>query len=231
MTFETSSERINGIGKVLGGLDRYLEIGVARGKTFFEVQATEKHAVDPRLCFDPKIRIKNTDEVYHTCTSDQYFAESIRRPIKPFDVIFLDGLHTYSQTLRDFTASQALSHQRTVWLIDDTVPSDPIAADPDLSRVQAARKLSNNPDDETWMGDVFKVIAFIDSFCPQFRCITTEGHGQTLILPLPRDHGETRFPNTYDIDCLSYVDLLLLRESLLTPTKFEDILQSLDQLN
>lgn len=230
MTFNSSKERINAIGEHLGGIGRYLEIGVARGKTFFDVQAKEKHAVDPRLCFDPNTRYSQKNEIYHSCSSDQFFSGILKKGIKPFDVIFLDGLHTYSQTLRDFLTSQVVTHPRTVWMIDDTVPTDPIAADPDLERVQAARQLTNHPNDETWMGDVFKVIAFIDSFCPQFRCLTTEGHGQTIVLPLPRLHGETRFSNINSIEKLSYVDLLLLRENLLAPVLFEDILQQIDLL-
>lgn len=231
MTFNSSEERLNSIGAHLGGISRYLEIGVARGNTFFKVQAKDKHAVDPRLCFDSSTRSSHKDETYHCCTSDQFFSKILKMQIKPFDLIFLDGLHTYSQTLRDFLACQAISHSRTIWMIDDTVPSDPIAADSSLSRVKAARSLTDHPNDETWMGDVFKVVAFIDSFCPQFRCFTTVGHGQTVVLPLPRVDKEIRFSNIDDISKLSFVDVILLRENLLAPVAFEEILDHIDKLS
>jgi len=229
MTVTTSAERLNAIGARLGGVQRYLEIGVAKGTTFFQVNAAEKHGVDPRFRFDPHSRSHQSHEHYHPISSDAYFQQAIGREA-PFDLIFLDGLHTYSQTLRDFLSSQALAHPRTMWLIDDTVPTDAIAADPDLQRVQDARQANGQPDDQTWMGDVFKLVAFIDSFCPQFSCFTTEGHGQTVVLPKPQAPAPKRFSNVQEIDQLSYVDVLLLQESLLKATPFEQILAEIEPL-
>ena len=229
MTAQTSAERLNAIGARLGGVQCYLEIGVAKGSTFFEVEAAEKHGVDPRFRFDPQSRSHHAHEFYHSFSSDAYFQQAIGQTT-PFDLIFLDGLHTYSQTLRDFLSSQALAHPRTVWLIDDTVPTDAIAADPALKRVQAARQASGQPFDQTWMGDVFKVVAFIDSFCPQFSCFTTEGHGQTVVLPKPQAPKPKRFDSLNEIDQLSYVDVLLLQESLLKATAFEQILAQIEPL-
>ncbi len=230
MTPDTSHERINAIGIRLGGVKRYLEIGVAKGSTFFAVEALDKHGVDPRFRFDPKSRSGITSETYHSMTSDEYFAATIGIE-KPFDLIFLDGLHTFSQTLRDFVASQALSHSRTVWLIDDTVPSDAIAAEPDLNRVRSARKSEGNEQDETWMGDVYKVIAFIDSFFPQFTCITLKGRGQTVVLPIPRKNNKREFHSIKAIEKLNYVDTLLLRTSILNSFEFDFLLEKIDTIS
>ena len=229
MTVTTSAERLNAIGARLGGVQRYLEIGVAKGNTFFQVSAAEKHGVDPRFRFDPHSRSDHRHEHYHPICSDAYFQRAIGKT-EPFDLIFLDGLHTCSQTLRDFLASQALAHPLTVWLIDDTVPTDAIAADPDLQRVQAARQVTGQPTNQTWMGDVFKLIAFIDSFCPQFSCFTTEGHGQTVVLPKPQAPTPKRFETLNEIDQLSYVDVLLLQNSLLKTTPFDQILAQIEPL-
>jgi hypothetical protein len=229
MTATTSAERLNAIGVELGGVQRYLEIGVAKGTTFFAVEAAEKHAVDPRFRFDPRSRGLQSTEHYHPITSDAYFLKALGREA-PFDLIFLDGLHTYSQTVRDFLSSQALAHPRTVWLIDDTVPRDAIAADPELQRVQAARQVDGHSEDQTWMGDVFKLVAFIDSFCPQFSCFTTEGHGQTVVLPIPRSDVARRFSSLDEISSLTYVDVLLLKDSLLKPIPFDTILNQISHL-
>ncbi|PWL22666.1 MAG: hypothetical protein DCO99_07500 [Synechococcus sp. XM-24] len=230
MTATTSAERLNTIGSRLGGTQRYLEIGVARGTTFFQVNAVEKHGVDPRFRFDPCTRSSHSHEHYHPISSDDYFKQAIGKEA-PFDLIFLDGLHTYSQTLRDFLASQALAHPRTVWLIDDTVPTDAIAADPDLQRVQAAREAKGDQTDQTWMGDVFKLVAFIHSFCPQFSCYTVDGHGQTVVLPKPQEEGERLFTDVSEIDRLSYVDTILMQKNLLKATPLEEILTKIDSLN
>ena len=118
-----------------------------------------------------------SNETYHPITSDQY-----RMPLlgdeRPFDLIFLDGLHTYSQTLRDFRASQALAHSRTVWLIDDTVPSDPIAADPDLQRVQAAPACRRPCERSDLDGGCVQGRCLIDAFCPQYTCLTSRATGR-----------------------------------------------------
>ena len=229
MTPASSAERLNAMAQRLGGVDRYLEVGVAKGSTFFAVEASEKHGVDPRFRFDPASRRSHRNERYHPISSDAFFDKALGRE-HAFDLIFLDGLHTFSQTLRDFLSSQALAHSRTVWLIDDTVPNSAVAADPSLERVQEARRLAGNPDNQAWMGDVFKVIAFIDNFCPQYSCFTPEGHGQTVVLPMPRKEEAKRFPSVKAIDQLDYVDLLLLQDSLFSPKPFEQILDQIAQL-
>ena len=229
MTPASSSERLNAMAHRLGDVGRYLEVGVAKGTTFFSVEASEKHGVDPRFRFEPDSRRSQRNEHYHPISSDAFFDQSLGRK-QSFDLIFLDGLHTFSQTLRDFLSSQAIAHSRTIWLIDDTVPSSAVAADPSLDRVQEARRLAGNPDNQTWMGDVFKVIAFIDNFCPQYTCLTTEGHGQTVVLPLPRIEENKRFPSVKDIDQLDYVDLLLLQDTLFRAKPFQHILDLIDQL-
>lgn len=229
MTPKASNERIQAIGNAIGGIKRYLEIGVAKGTTFFAVQAGEKHAVDPRFRFDTTCRKKFTHETYHAMTSDQYFHQNLGRET-PFDLIFLDGLHTYNQTLRDFLASQALADRNTIWLLDDTVPSDSISAEPNLQKVREARKIKGNGDDQTWMGDVFKVVAFIDSFCPQFTCLTLEGHGQTIVIQKPRDSESGIFQKTEDIDRLDYVDTLLLKQSLFEPKTIKEVLAIITQI-
>ena len=229
MTPSSSHERIQAISRQLGGITRYLEVGVAKGSTFFQIDAREKHGVDPRFRFDPASRSTYSNEIYHQMTSDQYFRNVIGKEA-PFDLIFLDGLHTYSQTLRDFLSTLALSHSKTVWLIDDTVPTDPVAADPDLRKVKAARAQEGKPNDETWMGDVFKVVAFIDTFCPQFTCLTLEGHGQTIVLPTPRPETKIQLESTESIERLNYVDVLLLRRSLLTPNSFDEVLEKVKKV-
>mgnify|MGYP006275397011 CR=1 FL=1 len=223
-----SSDRINACLKALPG-SRYLEIGVARGATFFNVDAAVKVAVDPRFRFSPSERSHIGNETYYSMTSDDYFKIAIRESHR-FDVIFLDGLHTYSQTLRDFLSSLALAEAHTIWLIDDTIPTSAIAAEPNLNRVREARHILGCADDQTWMGDVYKVVAFINSNFPQFTCLTTEGHGQTFILPIESHSGTGGFENLHDIEMLNYVDTILLQETLLRPTSIEEIIDKIKSL-
>lgn len=228
MTPSSSEERIKAIGTRIGKINRYLEIGVAKGSTFFKIDADVKHAVDPRFRFDVNSRCTYRNEKYYSMTSDQYFKQVIGVE-KEFDLIFLDGLHTFSQTLRDFTASQALAHSKTIWIIDDTVPTDPIAAESNLTKVREARKATGNGDDETWMGDVFKLIVFIHFYYPQYTCLTTEGHGQTVIIPLKRDPIDKPSPDVEEIGRMDYLDLLLMKKNIFKPVSFGKILDACEK--
>ena len=81
------------------------------------------------------------------------------------------------------------------------------------------------------MGDVFKVVAFIDAFCPQYTCLTLEGHGQTVVLPIPKPmQNDGCFSSVEAIEKLTYVDVLLLRDSLLAPVSLDRVLEAIDQL-
>ena len=91
-----SSDRINKLLHLIGG-SSYLEVGVQEGKTFHQVDATTKVAVDPKFLFDVhKAREGNSACAYHEVTSDRYFQGLSGSD--SFDLIFLDGLHRYEQT-------------------------------------------------------------------------------------------------------------------------------------
>ena len=226
MKEESSSKRINAIGQSIGGIKRYLEIGVAKGSTFFKVNAKEKHAVDPRFRFDVKTRFEHKEEFYYNMTSDEYFSKI--KTDKYFDIIFLDGLHTYNQTLRDFINTLSVSHERTIWIIDDTVPVDEISAEPDLNKVRSIRRIQDS-NDETWMGDVYKVVVFIESFFKQFTCLTLEGHGQTLVVP-SRNIETCKDLDTREIDKLGYLDTVIMKDKYWKPIIFEAALKEIEKV-
>ena len=146
------AERINTIARLCKA-KRYLEIGVSEGATFFEVQIPQKVAVDPCFMFDVAAKTDRKTSFFQV-PSDTFFRTT--RP-EPFDIIYLDGLHTYEQTLRDFMSSLACAHDRTIWILDDTVPNDNFSALPDQDRCYRLRRELGNGD-WAWMGDVFKVV-------------------------------------------------------------------------
>ena len=168
-------ERLNRIAEIVGA-KRYLEVGVFEGHTFRALDFDLMVGVDPSFAFDVT-PFASTKRVFCHQTSDAFFETSDHAP---FDLIYLDGLHTFQQTLRDFMWSMKFAHARTVWLLDDTVPNDPFSALPDQARCYRIRHSLGNPD-WSWMGDVFKVGYFIRDFMPQFNLRTFEGHGQTVV--------------------------------------------------
>ena len=74
---------------------------------------------------------------------------------------------------------------------------------------------------------MYKVIAFIDSFCPQYTCLTLDGHGQTVVIPTPREADHSKFTRLEEISDLNYVDMLLLKEDLLKPREFQYVLDQI----
>ena len=160
-----AANRINGIIRKTGAA-RYLEIGVCEGTTFFAVDAPFKVAVDPDFRFD--ISEHEADGTYFfPLPSDEFFAvfeasqaaERLRNggAVPLFDVIYIDGLHTFEQAYRDFINSCRYAHEKTVWIFDDTVPNDPYSALPDLDLCAKYRAMAGVAS-ESWHGDVYKAV-------------------------------------------------------------------------
>ncbi|EWS66446.1 hypothetical protein Y695_00269 [Hydrogenophaga sp. T4] len=170
--------RINDLAKRIHA-NKYLEIGVSHGKTFHEILVPEKCAVDPRFKFDH--RPLGTDKVmYFEGTSDAYFSAICVG--KKFDIIYLDGLHTFEQTYRDLCNALLHSHEKSIILIDDTVPNDIFSSIPDQAECLRLRSRSG-VSVKAWHGDVYKTIFAVNVFHPslKYRTIMGSGNPQTLI--------------------------------------------------
>ena len=189
---QASAARINRLASIRPAA-RYLEIGVAGGRTFLAVDIETKHAVDPQFRFDTGPHETETVRFFPV-TSDAYFTGKMPAGLR-FDIIFLDGLHTFEQTLRDFCATMPHAHRDTVWIIDDVFPSDVFSALPSQEDAYALRKLHGRGRG-LWHGDVYKCIFAINDFFPNFSFRTFEpGHGnpQTVVVNRPRPDFTPRF--------------------------------------
>jgi predicted O-methyltransferase YrrM len=145
----------------------YLEIGVKNGKTFFAIRAPYKMGVDPVFSDAAKKRARNPlqllnrgpftslfDSRLFKMTSDEFFARHAGFLAETgIDVAFVDGLHTYEQSLADIY--HCLEHLRPggVILIDDCNP--PTRAAGTAPREEAA-KLPGYVGD--WCGDVYRTV-------------------------------------------------------------------------
>ncbi len=159
----------------------YLEIGVSEGATFHSVQARRKVAVDPKFVFDVAAARATRPEVeYHEVTSDEYFGR-IKGPSERFELIFLDGLHTFEQTLRDFTNAIECLAPNGVIVIDDVMPDSYFAGISDVTVFRTLRS-QQIAKSASWMGDVYRLMFFIESFFQQFSYRTVEeNHGQAIV--------------------------------------------------
>jgi len=200
-----SARRINFIASKLAS-EKYLEIGVRRGKTFLGVDIKNKVAVDPNFIF-AFAQYQSTSIKFFEMTSDEFFLEHAVED--KFDIIFLDGLHTFEQTFRDFCNSLAHCHERTIWVIDDTVPRDVYSTLTDHAKAVEARKNAGGRGN-AWHGDIFKVVFAIHDFFPSFSfcTLTTNGNPQTLFWKKPQKDFQPKFNNLETISRLNYFDFI-----------------------
>jgi len=150
----------------------YLEIGVANGKNFFPIRARQKIAVDPNFTFSRMRKMKwtfknlyNVVAKYHECTSDSYFAR--KKSTDRLDVVFIDGLHTYEQSLRDVINSLISLNETGVIVMHDCNPPNQAAAHPASDKHAAELELPGWTGG--WYGDVWKTICYLRSHRADLR--------------------------------------------------------------
>lgn len=164
---------------------RYLEVGVWKGKTFGPITAFTKVAVDPTFPDGVKERLRaQPNAEIHEITSDQFFAQA---PVdRKFDVIYLDGLHTFEQTLRDLINAVSFIAQPGIIIVDDVYPDTYHGS---LANVRHSHlvKRATESESKNWMGDVYKLTLFIDTFFQQYSYrMVSDNHGQLVIWPKRR---------------------------------------------
>lgn len=161
-----SVRRIAAIARAFPELVSYLEVGVDKGSTFENVPLRLRVGVDPAPKFDLTTLPPLAN--FFRCPSDEYFARL--DPAEQFDVVFLDGLHTFQQTYRDLI--NALEHcPRGIVLVDDVVPSDEVSAIPDLQESFSERQRRGLPG-LPWHGDVFRMMLVVADHHPELDWVT-----------------------------------------------------------
>jgi hypothetical protein len=168
----------------------FLEIAVFQSDTFDRVAAPIKVLVDQNSVCEATNRIENLQKTrVFRLTSDQYFYENTHEQNK-FDVIYIDGLHTFEQSLRDLLNSIACLNPNGVIIIDDIIPNSYVASLPDLALVSRLRT-QMGMQDVSWMGDVFKLVFLIQSSFQQYSYATVqENRGQLVLWPERRRASE-----------------------------------------
>ncbi len=217
------NERLNKLASI-NQSSRYLEIGVSKGFTFNAIEIDYKVAVDPKFKFDVE-KYASDQIVFLEVSSDNFF-KSHAKEFESFDLIYLDGLHTFEQTFRDFCASLALGHSKTIWLIDDTCPGSYAQAQSSLQRSRQIKKFARQKD-SSWMGDVFKVVAAIHDFFPQYSFATFPDHGQTVVWKKSREDFEPKWNSLEIISRLEYGDFVELQGSLFKREPYESIFEQI----
>jgi hypothetical protein len=152
----------------------YLEIGIARGETLALARPpTCAIGVDPA----PTINVPFQTETHiFRETSDAFFAQDRLSSVlagRGVGLAFIDGLHEFAQSLRDFVNVEAVCDRRSVVLMHDTVPLDEVTQRPERQR-------------RFYTGDVWKTVLCLKAFRPDLRVVTisTPWTGLTMITGL-----------------------------------------------
>ena len=153
--WQTLPTRIEIIQKIIDtkNYEKYLEIGCDKDENFSKIKIKNKVGVDPLR--GGTIRT----------TSDEFFKNNK----ETFDLIFLDGLHTYHQTIKDINNSLRNLNSNGIIIIHDCLP----------------KKIWNQIVPRIyghWNGDVWKAIVesrtyeYIDTY----TCVADHGLGIIL---------------------------------------------------
>jgi len=131
--------------------ETYLEIGVMYGDSL-SLAWPDSHVIgiDP----EPRIQVPLTAGTeIHAVTSDAFFAARPSAAEPLFDLAFVDGLHTFDQTLLDIANLERCSKPGAVILFHDCLPLTPSTA----TRTQ---------ETEFWSGDTWKVVPLLAKYRP-----------------------------------------------------------------
>ena len=158
--FNYKIHRLNLINKIIIDfqLKSYLEIGCDQNEVFSKVVIENKVGVDP--VSGGNIRL----------TSDEFF----KKNTDFFDLIFIDGLHEYSQVKKDIVNSLKVLSPKGIILIHDCMPLSYL----DQAIPRGQRK---------WNGDVWKSIVELRTRNDVFTCVGCFDQGIGMILNRKND--------------------------------------------
>ena len=166
----------------------YLEIGCDQDQLFSKVRIKNKTGVDP-------VSGGNIRK-----TSDEFFRENKNK----FDIIFIDGLHTYNQVKKDILNSINCLKDEGIVLVHDCMPDS-------LSKQAVPRYRMS------WNGDVWKAIVDLrqNEYLEIYTCKIDQGIGvikkkrNSSILKLEKNIKDLKFKDYYKnyVKYLRVVDL------------------------
>ncbi|MFX0132325.1 MAG: class I SAM-dependent methyltransferase [Candidatus Hodarchaeota archaeon] len=191
----------------------YLEIGVLYGVCFSYLKVKKKIAVDPKISITlPKRLLSSLKNKFYEMTSDEFFSKFAPKILKRgLDVVFVDGLHTYEQSLKDVLNSLNYLNKGGIIIMHDCNPHSIEQAYPAKSKNHFKSLLLGRRE---WCGDVWKTIVYLMSTRKDLNIFVIDyGDGFGII---QRGTPSKMLNYTTDnIKKMNYDDLANNRENLL----------------
>ena len=169
----------------------YLEIGCDRNQSFSNIKIKKRVGVDP------------VEGGTHKMTSDHFF--SINKD--NFDIIFIDGLHEYSQVMRDIKNSLKFLNKEGIILLHDCLPR--------TIWNQITPRLNSD-----WNGDVWKSIVHCRTLenIDTYTFIADRGIG--LIFPR-KNKNLVKFKKKVNFKDLTFKEYFIKHEHLMNTIHYD----------
>lgn len=168
----------------------YLEIGVARGDSL-QLSRSCTIAIDPVLRpIGAILPAKPWIKLYEQ-TSDAFFEQHGKASTLEglrLDLAFIDGLHKFTQVVRDLENIERWGHSDTMVVIHDVIPQN---------THEATRRMQEGE----WTGDVWRVVPFLRQYRPDLtlQLVATLPTGVLLVSNLNQeDLGMTETAETLE---------------------------------
>jgi hypothetical protein len=199
----------------------YLEIGVLAGDAFLRIKIKNKWGVDPHFIIEPLKKFRyyfknpfNIINEYFTMDSDTFFTKEEARLVGcGVDVAFIDGLHTFSQSLKDAENALKYLNKNGVIVLHDCNPLSEAAAIPAAS-ISEAQKLNPPGFTGVWNGDVWKTVAYLQATRQDLRVFVLDCDFGLGIITKGVPENMLNY-SAEEVLNLSYHDLSKDRQSLL----------------
>jgi len=164
----------------------YVEIGLETGKTLCMAEYSRVAiGIDPV----PLIKVEfTTPTKIFPLRSDDFFemfdlAEEMKQPT--FEFAFLDGLHVFEQTLRDFMNVEKFSTPQTVVVIHDCLPLNKFTSAPERKS-------------HFWSGDPWKIIPCLKKYRPDLEVFVIPAAPTGLGVVTKMDASSTVLEENWD---------------------------------
>lgn len=182
----------------------YLEVGTHMGRSL-DIATCRSIAVDPNFLVNRGVIGTKPELHCLSQTSDDFFASGFAQRIGAVvDLAFLDGMHLFEFTLRDFMNCEKLMSPDGMIILHDVVP---ISYD-------AVQRVWDREKTREWTGDIWRLIPILRRYRPDLTVTVLDARPSGLALITGLDPNNTVLDQAYDQIVAENTDQALTPEVL-----------------